>query len=92
MRALGAHCSLFSASGDDKEANTLERLLRENEIECNVRHDKLLHTSVKLRVISQNQQLIRIDFDIPATKDCRVRLLDDYRKQLPEFHVVIISD
>lgn len=77
---------------DDKETDTIGRLLRENEIECNVRRDKLLHTSVKLRVISQNQQLIRVDFDVPASKDCRARLLDDYHKQLPEFHVVMASD
>lgn len=29
---------------------------------------------------------------MPAGKDCRVRLLDDYHKQLPRFHVVMVSD
>ncbi len=29
---------------------------------------------------------------MPAGEDCRVRLLDDYHKQLPEFHVVMVSD
>jgi rfaE bifunctional protein kinase chain/domain len=92
VSALGAHCSLFAASGDDKEANSLERLLRGRGIRCSLQRDKLLNTTVKVRVVSQNQQLIRIDFDMPVSKDCRARLIDDFLKWLPEFQVVIISD
>ncbi len=92
VRALGARCSLFAASGDDNEADALQRILSEEEVQCVLQRDKLLNTTIKLRVISQNQQLIRIDFDMPVSKDCRVRLLDSYLKHLPEFQVVIVSD
>lgn len=92
VRALGARCTLFAASGDDNEADALQRILGEDEVQCILQRDKLLNTTVKLRVISQNQQLIRIDFDMPVSKDCRVRLLDSYLKHLPEFQVVIVSD
>lgn len=92
VKALGAQCSMFSVTGDDTEANALERLLAEGDIDCALRRDKLLNTTVKLRVISQNQQLIRIDFDMPTSKDARVGLLDHYLKHLSEFQLVIISD
>lgn len=92
VKALGAHCSLFAVTGDDTESNTLERLLAEDKIQSALRRDKLLNTTVKLRVISQNQQLIRIDFDMPGSKDARVRLLDDYLKHLSEFQIVVLSD
>jgi rfaE bifunctional protein kinase chain/domain len=92
VRALGAGCTLFSISGDDREADSLERLLGEAKITCHLERDKLLNTTVKLRVISRHQQLIRIDFDCPASKDARVKLLDNYLKHLSEYDAVIISD
>src|SRR5690606_36801054 len=67
VRALGAHCRLLSITGDDPEADTLERLLHAEHIECTLYRDKLINTTVKLRVISRNQQLIRIDFESPAS-------------------------
>ncbi|MEK7716901.1 MAG: D-glycero-beta-D-manno-heptose-7-phosphate kinase [Pseudomonadota bacterium] len=94
VRKLGAKCTLFSISGDDREADSLERLLGEEDIRCRLERDKLLNTTVKLRVISKHlhQQMLRIDFDCPASKDARVKLLDGYLKHLPEYDAVIISD
>src|SRR5581483_6013226 len=60
VSALGAHCRLLSIAGDDAAADTLERLLAASGIECGLHRDKLISTTVKLRVISRNQQLIRI--------------------------------
>lgn len=94
VRALGAQCTLFSISGDDREADSLERLLAENDIRFRFERDKLLNTIVKLRVVSKHlhQQMLRIDFDSPASKDARVKLLDAYLKHLPEYDAVIVSD
>lgn len=94
VRALGAGCALFSISGDDRDADSLERLLAENDIRCRLERDKLLNTIVKLRVVSKHlhQQMLRVDFDCPASKDARVKLLDAYLKHLPEYDAVIISD
>jgi rfaE bifunctional protein kinase chain/domain len=92
VRTLGAACTLFSISGDDREADGLERLLGEADIRCQLHRDKLLNTTIKQRVISRHQQLLRIDFDCPVSKDARVKLLDSYLKHLPEYDAVIISD
>jgi rfaE bifunctional protein kinase chain/domain len=92
VRTLGAACTLFSISGDDREADNLEQLLGESGIECRLHRDKLLNTTVKLRVISRHQQLLRIDFDCPASKDAHVQLLDRYLRHIPEYDAVIISD
>jgi rfaE bifunctional protein kinase chain/domain len=91
-RALNAACTLFSISGDDREAESLEKLMGEAGITCRLQRDKLLNTTVKLRVISRHQQLLRIDFDCPVSKDARVGLLDNYLKHVAEYDVVIISD
>ena len=92
VQALGAKCDLLSVSGSDNEADTLEQLLREEGVNCRLQRDKLLNTTVKLRVISQNQQLIRIDFDMPGSKDARAQLLDRYLENLRQFQLVVVSD
>ena len=92
VRALGANCTLFSVTGDDREADRLESLVREAGISCRLFRDKLINTTVKLRVISRHQQLIRIDFDSPGSKDARVKLLDAYLGALPDFDVIVFSD
>lgn len=92
VRALGARCTLLSTTGDDREADILHTLLGAAQIDCQLYRDKLINTTVKLRVISRNQQLIRIDFDAPASKDARVQLLSHYLTHLAGFDVVIMSD
>src|SRR5947207_8465105 len=69
VRALGAGCRLLSITGDDAEATSLEKLLLGEHVDCTLYRDKLVNTTVKLRVISRNQQLLRIDFESPASKD-----------------------
>jgi rfaE bifunctional protein kinase chain/domain len=92
VRALGATCTLISITGDDPEATRLEELLAKEGIGRHLQRDKLLNTIVKLRVISRHQQLLRIDFEAPPSKDARVQLLDEYLRRLAGFSAVIISD
>jgi rfaE bifunctional protein kinase chain/domain len=92
VRALGARCTLFSVTGDDSDAEKLERLLGESQIECGLERDKLVNTTVKLRVIAQHQQLVRLDFDMQGSKDARIRLLNRYLAHIGGFQVAIISD
>ncbi|MBI3899075.1 MAG: D-glycero-beta-D-manno-heptose-7-phosphate kinase [Gammaproteobacteria bacterium] len=92
VRTLGAQCRLLSITGDDAEADSLQRLLQTDGVECGLYRDKCINTTVKLRVISRNQQLIRIDFESQASKDARVKLLDYYLEHLRDFDVVILSD
>lgn len=92
VRALGASCTLLSIAGDDREASVLQSLLEAEGIRCWLHRDKLVNTTVKLRVISRNQQLLRIDFEAPASKDARVKLLHHYLAHLEDCDVVIVSD
>ncbi|MFV1997309.1 MAG: D-glycero-beta-D-manno-heptose-7-phosphate kinase [Acidiferrobacterales bacterium] len=92
VTALGAHCTMLAVTGDDADADSLDAILKAKGIEPRLLRDKLVKTTVKLRVVSQQQQLIRIDFEAPASKDARKKLLDDYLSHLNEFDVVILSD
>ncbi len=90
--ALGARCTLLAITGDDREADSLRVLTNQAGIVTRLQRDKLINTTVKLRVISRNQQLMRIDFEAPASKDAQVRLLEDYLANLAGADVVVISD
>src|SRR5215831_5702722 len=61
--ALGAQVSLVSVVGDDEAGRALERLLAAESVRASLHRDAALPTTVKLRVIGRQQQLLRIDFE-----------------------------
>ena len=68
VKALGAKVSIFSVIGSDDEGSTLEKLFREEGIstEYLLKSSKRITTN-KSRIISRNQQMLRLDAEI--TKD-----------------------
>lgn len=92
VKALGADASLLSVCGDDEAADTLTSLLGEEQIGAHLRRDPLINTIIKLRVIAQQQQVVRIDFESPVSKDTSIKLLEKYKAQFEGYQAVIISD
>lgn len=92
VSGLGARAVLVSASGDDNAAGTLERLTREQGVDCVLVRDPLVNTTVKLRLISRNQQLIRVDFETFVSKDTARSLTEAYLAALAQADAVIVSD
>lgn len=90
--ALGAQVALLSVVGEDEGGVALERLLLTSGIESSLQRDKGLSTTIKLRVLGRQQQLLRIDFEnFPDHEVLESKLLE-YRKLLPRFDVVVLSD
>lgn len=63
--ALGAHCTLVGAVGDDEAGRELVQRLTAAGVECDLVTVPNWSTIVKLRIVSQQQQLIRADFEAP---------------------------
>lgn len=63
LAALGAKVTLAGITGEDVEAQTLQTLLERKGIDCLFEKRANQTTITKLRVISRNQQLIRLDFE-----------------------------
>ncbi len=57
--SLGAQVALIGIIGDDEPGRSLERLLRESRVAPSLHRDASLPTTVKLRVIGRQQQLLR---------------------------------
>jgi bifunctional ADP-heptose synthase (sugar kinase/adenylyltransferase) len=83
---------LLSVVGRDEPGRSLEKLLKEKGIEASLHHDRGLSTTQKLRVIGRRQQLLRIDFERPPSREVLASKLADFKRALPESDVVILSD
>jgi D-glycero-beta-D-manno-heptose-7-phosphate kinase len=90
--ALGAKVTLVSVIGDDEPGRALERLLADEGVRTSLHRDPLLPTTVKLRVIARQQQLLRIDFETSPSHEILASKLADYERTLPDFDVVVLSD
>ncbi len=92
VASVGAKASLLSVVGDDEAGHTLKRLCSSPRISARIATDTTLSTTVKLRVISRQQQLIRLDFENTPDHEVLTALLEDFEQALASASVVILSD
>ncbi|HVE50528.1 MAG TPA: D-glycero-beta-D-manno-heptose-7-phosphate kinase [Casimicrobiaceae bacterium] len=92
VAALGARATLVSITGDDEAATTLERLVKDDAIAASFHRDPSITTTVKLRVVGRQQQLLRIDFETPPSDHVLATKLADYATQVDACDVVVLSD
>jgi len=90
--ALGAQITLLSVVGDDEAGNTLFKLLADAGIEASLQRDTGIATTVKLRVIGRQQQLLRIDFETQPSHEVLQAKLADFERRVADCDAVILSD
>ena len=90
--ALGAAASLLSVVGNDEAGRVLHRLLAEGGIEASLQIDADIDTTVKLRVIGRQQQLLRIDFETTPSHEILQAKLADFEQRVANCDIVILSD
>jgi len=91
--ALGANVALLSVIGDDEPGRKLAELLEKAGVKANLLRDGEIATTVKLRVIGgRQQQMLRVDFETPPSREVLLEKLDDYRNMIADRDVVILSD
>lgn len=92
VASLGAQCRLLSVVGDDEAGRSLQSLLDNTSIKVMMRTDPDATTTVKLRLLSQNQQLLRADFERRPSHEILSLCLRDFSSFLGGTHAVVISD
>lgn len=92
IAALGAQATLLSVVGADEAGAALARLLAESAIDASLHEDAQLATTVKLRVIGRQQQLLRIDFENWPAHEVLQAKLAEFEARVPHCDVVILSD
>src|SRR3990167_760113 len=63
IASLGGHVALMGLVGVDEEAKELQAFLSAKNIDCQFQAVPGYPTITKLRVLGQNQQLLRLDFE-----------------------------
>ena len=61
--ALGAQAGLLCVVGHDEPGERVVELLGESKVAAHLERDPELLTTIKLRVLSRQQQLLRVDFE-----------------------------
>jgi D-glycero-beta-D-manno-heptose-7-phosphate kinase len=95
LTALQVPTELFGAVGRDQAAQQLEQLLTETGIGCKgLVPDNHRATSVKIRIVAHQQQVVRLDRETRATLDHKMtqRLLSALEAQIKSAAAVIIGD
>lgn len=92
LAAIGCRVKLFGVVGKDEEAKDLTAQLLAKDIGCHFHYLDDARTISKLRVISRNQQMLRLDFETSLAAYDEMHLLEIYQQQLKTANSVIFSD
>ncbi len=89
---LGGGVTLLGLVGEDEAADNLEKQLTDTGVSCRLLRDDRFPTITKLRIISRQQQLIRLDFEDGFPGHDPADLLARFEAVLPDHAVVVLSD
>lgn len=92
IAAVGARTGLLGVVGEDARADLLHLQLGKAQIEAHLCRVKGYSTIAKLRVLSKDQQLLRLDFEESAIPMDVNAVFRDYVGLLEQYNVVVLSD
>ena len=92
IAALQGEVDLLALVGSDEPASALKTLLGDLNVDCHFVAPESCSTITKLRVMSRNQQLIRLDFEDTFSEADSEQLLKQFEKQLGNCNTVVLSD
>jgi rfaE bifunctional protein kinase chain/domain len=89
---LGAQASLLTVVGDDEASLKLEAILAKTGIRTHFGRDADLKTTVKLRIIGRQQQLLRLDFENTPKNALLASQSATFENLLPSHDAILFSD
>jgi len=92
LAGLGVGVALLGIVGRDPEAGKLERSMRESGVAMECIRSQKRPTVRKLRVLSRNQQVIRLDRETLFGNEDAGRLARQFPKLLDECSAAVLSD
>lgn len=92
IAALGVAPMLMGVVGEDEAGRRMHELIQASGITDHVFDDAQAKTTVKLRVIGRQQQLLRADFESQPDHEVLIEKLDQFKTLLPKVKAVVLSD
>lgn len=92
IAALGAGVRVVGVVGRDEAAGVLKSRLEAAGIQALLTEAKDKATITKLRVISRQQQLLRLDFEDAYSADDAAGIVEQVEQLLPQVQAMVLSD
>ncbi|MFR2698087.1 MAG: PfkB family carbohydrate kinase, partial [Proteus mirabilis] len=92
IASLGANSRLVGLTGIDEAAKALSNTLSQVNVRCDFVSIATHPTITKLRVLSRNQQLIRLDFEEGFSNVSPEPIYERIQQALPSMGALILSD
>lgn len=93
ITSLGAPCTLVGVVGQDEAGDKLRQLVEQRDVRADFIAEPNFPTITKLRVLSRNQQLLRVDFEQGYADIDNGRMLQALRHSISDdCKVIICSD
>jgi rfaE bifunctional protein kinase chain/domain len=92
VAALGANTTILGVIGEDEAGARIGELLKQSGVNSQLEVDPKVPTTVKLRVIARQQQLIRLDFEETPSQTALEQKLARFEKALGTADVLLLSD
>ncbi|NOQ94138.1 MAG: bifunctional D-glycero-beta-D-manno-heptose-7-phosphate kinase/D-glycero-beta-D-manno-heptose 1-phosphate adenylyltransferase HldE [Methylophaga sp.] len=92
IASLGSTCQISGITGQDSAAETLQQRLNSVGVTCAFHQSATTGTIIKQRVISNHQQLLRMDFESAFANDEWTGLQALVESAMAETSVMVLSD
>jgi rfaE bifunctional protein kinase chain/domain len=92
VAALGAQVTLLTVVGEDEASHKLEAILAKTGVKTVFGRDPALKTTVKLRIIGRQQQLLRLDFENTPQNEVLASQTARFEELLGQHDAVLFSD
>lgn len=92
VAALGGHVTLVGVLGEDEAGDSVRRLASEAGIHADLITDRSLHTTLKMRVLGRQQQLLRVDFEQHPAQEALDSIDAALARHLANHDIVVLSD
>jgi len=92
IATLGGQSTLIGITGKDQASDVLTTKLQAMNIQCDFVQQENVPTITKLRVMSRNQQLIRLDFEESLHHLDKTTLEQQVEQHIAQHHLLLLSD
>ena len=92
VSSLGVKVQLLGITGDDEPSIRLEALLADQNVDCHFIRQNKFPTITKQRVLSQHQQLVRLDYEHGEQSPDISSLVEQYEQLIGTIDIIILSD
>ncbi len=92
IASLDMPVTLLGLTGDDEASQRLENILNQHNVSCHFTRQYQVPTITKVRILSQHQQLLRLDYENDNISTYSSNVVDQFEMLLADMSLIVLSD